>query len=80
MNKFYIYLSYLILLVACSEQKKKDSEPQTLPVTKLMSIDTSVARSYVADIQAVQNVEIRNRIPGFLEKIQLHVHEWNFDH
>ncbi len=26
-------------------------------------------RTYVADIQAVKNVEIRNRVPGFLENI-----------
>jgi RND family efflux transporter MFP subunit len=69
MYKLFTYLSCLILLVACGEKKKEASEPQTLPVTKLKAIDTSVARPYVADIQAVQNVEIRDRVPGFLENI-----------
>ncbi|TKK70258.1 efflux RND transporter periplasmic adaptor subunit [Ilyomonas limi] len=69
MNKFFICVSVLIGLTACGEEQQKVSEPETLPVTRLKAIDTSVSRPYVADIQAVQNVEIRNRIPGFLEKI-----------
>lgn len=69
MNKFLIGLSCLIFFVACGEKKEEVSEPQTLPVTQLKAVDTSVARIYVAEIRAVQNVEIRNRVPGFLEKI-----------
>ena len=69
MNKFFICCSCLILLLSCDEKKKKVSEPQVLPVTKLKAIDTSVSRAYVADIRAIQNVEIRDRVPGFLEKI-----------
>jgi membrane fusion protein (multidrug efflux system) len=42
---------------------------KVLPVTTLVTKDTSLDRSYVADIQAVQNVEIRARVNGFLDKI-----------
>lgn len=64
-----IIINLIVFLAACKEKKKEAVELDILPVTELKAIDTSVFRSYVADIQAVQNVEIRNRVPGFLEKI-----------
>ncbi|NLR61297.1 efflux RND transporter periplasmic adaptor subunit [Chitinophaga polysaccharea] len=42
---------------------------KSLPVTTLVTKDTTLHRSYVTDIQAVQNVEIRARVNGFLDKI-----------
>ncbi len=64
-----LVITVLTFSVACKQKKKVIDEVQELPVLELRTIDTSLFRSYVADIQAVQNVEIRNRIPGFLEKI-----------
>ncbi|QJX49339.1 efflux RND transporter periplasmic adaptor subunit [Hymenobacter taeanensis] len=46
----------------------KDAPP-TLPVTQLNARDTILSHDYVADIQAVRNVEIRARLEGFLEQI-----------
>jgi membrane fusion protein (multidrug efflux system) len=46
----------------------KDAPP-TLPVTQLTARDTVLHHDYVADIQAVRNVEIRARLEGFLEQI-----------
>ena len=40
-----------------------------LPVMRLTARDTVLTREYVADIQAVRNVEVRARVKGFLEKI-----------
>lgn len=40
-----------------------------LPVVRLTARDTVLTREYVADIQAVRNVEVRARVKGFLEKI-----------
>lgn len=59
----------LLLLSSCAEKKTNPQAPDQFPVTSLQSIDTSIFQNYVADIQAVQNVEIRNRVTGFLEKI-----------
>lgn len=42
---------------------------QVLPVTQIIAMDTVLHHEYVADIQAVQNVELRARVPGFLEKV-----------
>jgi len=44
-------------------------EPLALPVVRLVAHDTVLTREYVADIQAVRNVELRARVKGFLEKI-----------
>ena len=42
---------------------------QALPVLRLVAHDTVLTREYVADIQAVRNVEVRARVKGYLEKI-----------
>ncbi|GAB2953651.1 efflux RND transporter periplasmic adaptor subunit [Hymenobacter coalescens] len=67
------------LLAGCSAKGETESsaaaaaaEPQlTLPVTQLVTKDTTLYRKYVADIQALRNVELRGRVPGFLEKIHV---------
>ncbi|AHM60370.1 RND family efflux transporter MFP subunit [Flammeovirgaceae bacterium 311] len=43
--------------------------PKALPVTQVIAKDTILHYEYVADIQAVRNVELRARVEGFLEKI-----------
>jgi membrane fusion protein (multidrug efflux system) len=50
-----------------SEQAKTDT--LKLPVLTLEQHDTLLQTAYVADIQAVKNVEIRTRVKGFLETI-----------
>lgn len=40
-----------------------------LPVTSLVTKDIVLHREYITDIHAVQNVEIRARVKGYLEKI-----------
>lgn len=40
-----------------------------LPVVTLNNRDTVISTAYVADIQAIKNIEIRTRVRGFLEKI-----------
>ncbi|RSK49982.1 efflux RND transporter periplasmic adaptor subunit [Hymenobacter rigui] len=47
----------------------KAEAPPALPTTQLTARDTILTHDYVADIQAVQNVEIRARLEGFLEQI-----------
>ncbi|MDF9794910.1 membrane fusion protein (multidrug efflux system) [Catalinimonas alkaloidigena] len=62
----------LVFFVSCSDKvqnAEKKGEMQSLPVTEIMVKDTVLHHSYVADIQAVQNVELRARVQGFLERI-----------
>jgi membrane fusion protein, multidrug efflux system len=65
-------LLVVIHLVSCS-QKSIDNQgkidPRKVPVIEVVSIDTTMHREYVADIEAVQNVELRARVQGFLEEI-----------
>jgi membrane fusion protein (multidrug efflux system) len=63
------------LLAGCGQGKAdvvsaEASAPSVaLPVMRLTTRDTVLTREYVADIQAVRNVEVRARVKGFLDKI-----------
>lgn len=46
-----------------------DDTPLALPVVQLAARDTVLTHDYVADIQAVRNVQLHARMPGYLEKI-----------
>lgn len=62
----------IVTMAACQSQKPEQTEvapPKVLPVTNVLVKDTNLFREYVADIQAVQNVELRARVQGFLERI-----------
>lgn len=66
-----------VLPMACSrDSNHENTQPETYPVVQPVVTDTLYAKDYVADIQAVQNVEIRTRIEGYLERI--HVDEGAF--
>lgn len=47
----------------------KADQPLELPVVRLAAHDTVLTREYVAEIQAVRNVELRARVKGCIEKI-----------
>ncbi|ULQ57747.1 efflux RND transporter periplasmic adaptor subunit [Flavihumibacter rivuli] len=53
---------------ANSAEKNKKDIPE-VPVMALTQVDTLLNSAYVADIQAVRNVEIRSKGHGFLESI-----------
>jgi len=58
------------ILTACStEQKQGSAKIDTYPVIQPVVTDTLYAKEYVADIQAVQHVEIRSRIEGYMDRI-----------
>ncbi|WP_315814890.1 hypothetical protein [Paraflavitalea speifideaquila] len=61
----------LLYLTGCTvkgntKEKQKDIE---LPVLQLDYKDTLLHRSYVATINAFQNVELRAKVNGFLEQV-----------
>mgnify|MGYP001555597296 CR=1 FL=1 len=69
-----IFTSLIALFMAGCATKGEGTHKEglkSLPVTTLVTKDTLLHRSYVADIQAVQNVEIRARVNGFLDKIYI---------
>ena len=63
-------LSFIVS--SCQEsnsQKSEEISHLVLPVTTLTTHKTELHRYYVGTIDAVQNVEIRARVQGYLEKI-----------
>jgi membrane fusion protein (multidrug efflux system) len=64
-----ILLGTILTGCAAGEDKKETSTITEVPVIQLQHTDTSLFQHYVADIEAVKNVEIRARVKGFLEQI-----------
>lgn len=63
-------LLYTIFINACSSKtNKEENKAEIFQVTNPVLLDTTYAKEYVAEIQSVQNVEIRARVKGFIEKI-----------
>jgi RND family efflux transporter MFP subunit len=61
----------LLLVAGCSSEARKSSEAESFPVTSPAVVDTVFSREYVAEIQSIQNVELRARVRGFIEKIHV---------
>lgn len=71
-SRFYPFLLFVIIgFMACKNNNKSGTAEMipSLPVVKVVQKDTILQTDYVADIQAVKNVEVRARVQGFLEKI-----------
>lgn len=62
-----------IYITGCSQKAQTAQEDTTdtlqLPVFTLTTRDTVIQKPYVADIQALKNIDVRSRVRGFLEKV-----------
>src|SRR6476661_2176713 len=59
-------------LSSCSVDGKTPEQPaapEALPVVTLKTTEQELFHDYVADVQAVRNVEVRAQVAGFLEQI-----------
>ncbi len=65
-----LFLGVAFSIVACSSEEKKQ-EIENFPVTSAIYIDTNTHVDYVAEIIASQNIEIRAKAQGYLEKIHV---------
>ena len=71
-NGGLVIVLFSIFQVGCRSYANPDggqADTLRLPVLTLDQRDTLIQTPYVADIQAVKNVEIRARVKGFLETI-----------
>jgi membrane fusion protein, multidrug efflux system len=69
MNKMLL-MTLLIgstFFTACKTKKEEKKETLKLPVTSPIVMDTTFTKEYVAEIQSIQNIEIRAKAKGFLE-------------
>lgn len=67
----FVALASITVAIGCHSNAENVSQETAvaIPVKEVSTSSTTLQQSYVADIQAVQNVEIRNRVEGFLERI-----------
>ncbi|SEJ08482.1 membrane fusion protein, multidrug efflux system [Cyclobacterium xiamenense] len=66
------FLSACSVICSCSEKEKSVTGTAAIkefPVIQVVAKDTILHRDYVADIKAIQNVELRARVEGFLERV-----------
>ena len=65
-------LCAVMTFTACTSKKEEEKEEQgKYTVTSPLLTDTAVTKEYVACIQSVQNVEIRAKVDGYLESINV---------
>ena len=73
MNKFIKYpitlLSLSFVFVGCKNSNNSNIEKDKIPVVTLPLTSTQVSQKYIADIQAVQYVEIHPKVDGFVDQI-----------
>ena len=72
MNSKLIMISLAASLMFISCSKKEDQTTQELkefPVLTINQKDTLISNSYVTDIQAAKNIEIRSRMTGLIQGI-----------
>ncbi|MCU0419306.1 MAG: efflux RND transporter periplasmic adaptor subunit [Cyclobacteriaceae bacterium] len=69
-------LSPMGLAFSCSDSKSESAKAEVFPVINPVVRDTLYLREYVADIQSVQNTELRAKADGYLETI--HADEGDF--
>ena len=70
-NLSLLSLLSLIMLTACGLKQEEKKEIGKFTVTTPIILDTSFNKDYVAEIQSLQNIEIRAKVDGYLEKIHI---------
>lgn len=58
-----------ILCTGCGHQEKEHEAEIRFLVTSPLKKDTTISRTYVCQIRAIQHIELRSRESGYLEKI-----------
>jgi len=67
-----LLLLFCIVLNSCTEgnsKNNKENELVNIPVLELQPQSVEVPQTYIADIQAVQFVEVRTKVSGFVDRI-----------
>lgn len=69
---------FLFITISCNRSDHRPATPGTveLGVMTLASRDVSVPQEYICEISAVQFVEIRARVQGYLEEIFIDEGQW----
>lgn len=69
-NNFPLLCAMVCAIVSCGQKgEKKSGGNDKTPVMRLTTTTIEVPQSYVADVQAVQFVEIKPKVEGFVEAV-----------
>ncbi len=73
MTRIVLLLSLTVLVgfTACHSRQEQKNEAGKFPVTTPLVQDTSFTKEYVAEIQSIQNIEIRAKVKGYIESIHV---------
>lgn len=71
MKRVFLLLNagLLLCLASCGSNEEKNEEVGVLTVTTPLQTDTTVLKTYVAQIKAIQHIELRALEKGYLQKI-----------
>lgn len=72
MKTLMLIFACAYLIMSCSSDKTNEHSKETIneyPIINPAIIDTIYTKQYVAEIQSVQNVELRSKTKGIIEKI-----------
>lgn len=75
MKNLAMLLCVCLLLLACSQKQEENTKTKFQLATAILT-DTMYSTPYVAEINAIKNIEIRSLIKGIIE--QVHVDEGQF--
>lgn len=69
---FVASLLVVAALVSCKHKEEEQKEETgKFTVTSPIVMDTTVTKDYIAQIQSIQNIEIRAQVKGYLESINI---------
>ncbi len=67
----FVLVVFSLIGAACNSKKETKKEIGKYTATTPLIVDTSFSKEYVAEIQSVQNIEIRAKVKGFIESINV---------
>ena len=62
-------ISSVLYLTSCNDKKTEKTETAQYTVTNPVVKDTTYTKEYIAQIQSIQNVELRAQEKGYLENL-----------
>ncbi len=73
MNKmtWLVSLCAVVCFTACTTKKEEENKKEKFAITSPLVIDTSFTKDYVAQVQSLQNIEIRAMVKGYISSINV---------
>ena len=59
----------IVCLLACKEKSEEKKEISKYTISNPIVMDTAITKEYIAQIQSIQNIEIRTQVKGYLDAI-----------